>query len=212
MVDGGKTQRPVATIAGIAQTPRLSPDGTRIALLVTIGAAKEAGATQAGVRQVGEIGEHSDEQRLAVFNASGAPVAAAAVKPLSPADRYVYEYDWTPDGTGFVATTALGNGDNNWWVATLDAIDATTGDVRNIAKPTTQLNFPRVSPDGKTVAYIGGLMSDFGSVGGDFWTVPFAGGTPIDVTKDAHYTLTSLALDRRTASGRRCCAATARAC
>ncbi|MDH7975482.1 S9 family peptidase [Sphingomonas sp. AR_OL41] len=193
MVDAGKAQRPVATIAGIAQTPRWSPDGTRIALLVTIGAAKEAGATQAGVRQVGEIGEHSDEQRLAVFNATGTPVVAAAVKPLSPADRYVYEYDWTPDGKGFVATTALGNGDNNWWVATLDAIDAATGDVRNIARPKTQLNFPRVSPDGKTVAYIGGLMSDFGSVGGDLWTVPFAGGEPVDVTRGAPYTVTSLA-------------------
>ncbi len=192
MVDDGVAQRAVATIAGIAQTPRWSPDGKRIALLVTIGAAKESGATQAGVRQIGEIGEHSDEQRLAVFSAAGAPVAAAAVKPLSPADRYVYEYDWTPDGKGFVATTALGNGDNNWWVATLDAIDATTGGVRNIARPTTQMNFPRVSPDGKTVAYIGGLMSDFGSVGGDLWTVSFAGGEPVDVTKGDPFTVTSL--------------------
>ena len=193
MVDGGKTQRTVATIAGIAQTARWSPDGKRIALLVTIGAAKESGATQAGVRQVGEIGEHSDEQRLAVFDASGAPVAAAAVKPVSPADRYVYEYDWTPDGRGFVATTALGNGDNNWWVATLDAIDATSGDVRTIAKPRTQINNPRISADGRTVAFIGRLMSDFGSIGGDLWTVPFAGGDPVDMTKDAHYSITSLA-------------------
>ena len=47
----------LATINGIAQSPLLSPDGREIALLVTIGARKEAGATQAGVRQVGEIGE-----------------------------------------------------------------------------------------------------------------------------------------------------------
>ncbi|HSI17419.1 MAG TPA: S9 family peptidase [Sphingomonas sp.] len=192
MVDGGKAQRTVATIGGIAQTPRWSPDGKRIALLVTIGAAKESGATQAGVRQVGEIGEHSDEQRLAVFDAGGAPVAGAAVRPVSPADRYVYEYDWTPDGRGFVATTALGNGDNNWWVATLDAIDATNGSVRNIAKPRTQINFPRVSPDGKTVAYIGGLMSDFGSVGGDIWTVPLAGGVPSNRSEGHDATFTSL--------------------
>jgi len=192
MVDGGKTQRTIATIGGIAQTPRWSPDGKRIALLVTIGAAKESGATQAGVRQIGEIGEHSDEQRLAVFDAGGAPVAAAAVKPVSPADRYVYEYDWTPDGRGFVATTALGNGDNNWWVATLDAIDAGTGDVRNIAKPRTQINFPRVSPDGTTVAYIGGLMSDFGQVGGDIWTVPVAGGAPSNRSEGHDATFTSL--------------------
>ena len=192
MVDRGQAQRTVATIAGIAQTPRWSPDGRRIALLVTIGAAKESGATQAGVRQVGEIGEHSDEQRLAVFDVAGAPLAAAAVRPVSPANRYIYEYDWTPDGRGFVATTALGNGDNNWWVATLDAIDATTGEVRNIARPKTQINNPRISPDGKTVAFIGGLMSDFGSIGGDLWTVPFAGGDPVDVTRDGRFTVTSL--------------------
>ncbi|MGN6279642.1 MAG: S9 family peptidase [Sphingomonas sp.] len=181
----------VATIGGIASSPRFSPDGKRIALLVTLGAQKQAGATQPGVRQVGEIGEHNDERRIAVFDA-GATLAAAAVKPVSPAGRYIYEYDWTPDGKGFVASSALGNGDNNWWVATLDAVDATTGAVRQIAKPTTQLNFPRVSPDGKTVAYIGGLMSDFGSVGGDIYTVPFAGGTPTDITKGSKTTNTSL--------------------
>ena len=181
----------VATIKGVASAPRFSPDGKRIALLVTLGAQKLAGATEPGVRMVGEIGEHNDERRIAVFNAAGT-VDADAVKPVSPAGRYIYEYDWTPDGAGFVATTALGNGDDNWWVATLDAIDATTGAVRQIAKPDTQMNFPRISPDGKTVAYIGGLMSDFGSVGGDIYTVPFAGGTPTDITQGSHSTNTSL--------------------
>ena len=187
----GNDLHTVAAIAGIASAPRFSPDGKRIALLVTLGAQKEAGATQPGVRQIGEIGEHSDERRIAVFDVAGT-LAADAIKPVSPAGRYIYEYDWTPDGRGFVASTALGNGDDNWWVATLDAIDATTGAVRQIAKPTTQLNFPRVSPDGKTVAYIGGLMSDSGSVGGDIYTVPFAGGTPVDITKGSKTTNTSL--------------------
>jgi dipeptidyl aminopeptidase/acylaminoacyl peptidase len=184
-----RTTRTIATIPGIAQTPRVSPDGKRIALLVTLGAAKESGATQAGVRMIGEIGEKSDEQRLAVFDITR---PASAVTPLSPAGRYVYEYDWTPDGRGFVATTALGNGDNNWWVATLDAIDATSGVVRSIAKPTTQLNQPRVSPDGRTVAYVGGLMSDFGSIGGDVFTVPLAGGTPRNITAGAKATVTTI--------------------
>ncbi len=184
-----RTTRTVATIAGIAQTPRVSPDGKRIALLVTLGAAKESGATQAGVRMIGEIGEKSDEQRLAVFDIAK---PTTAVTPLSPAGRYVYEYAWTPDGSGFVATTALGNGDNNWWVATLDAIDARTGAVRAIAKPATQLNQPRVSPDGRTVAYIGGLMSDFGSIGGDVFTVPLAGGNPRNITAGAKSTVTTI--------------------
>ena len=187
----GKAFGTIAVIKGIAQTPRFSPDGKKIALLVTLNAAKESGATQPGVRLVGEIGEKNDEQRIAVFDVAGPTVSN--ITPVSPADRYVYEYSWTPDGTGFVATTALGNGDNNWWVATLDAIDATTGAVRPIAQPKTQINAPRVSPDGKTIAYIGGLMSDFGSVGGDIWTVPFAGGDPIDTTKGEKASVTSLA-------------------
>ncbi|MBX9795447.1 prolyl oligopeptidase family serine peptidase [Sphingomonas sp.] len=188
---GGAT-RPVATVKGIAQTPRFSPDGRRIALLVTIGAAKEAGAAQAGVRQVGEIGARNDEQRLAVFERGAAALASEAISPVSPAGRYVYEYDWLPDGSGVVATTALGNGDANWWVATLDRIDIGSGAVMTIARPKLQMNFPRVSPDGRTVAFIGGVMSDFGSVGGDVWTVPLAGGAPANLTEGQKATALSL--------------------
>src|SRR5471032_1955283 len=105
-----------------------------------------------------------------------------ALKLLSPEDTFVYEYDWMPDGSGWVVTSAKGNGDNNWWVATLGHVDAGSGALRVLAAPKTQLNMPRVSGDGKTVAYIGGLMSDFGSVGGDIFTVPLAGGEPVDLT------------------------------
>jgi dipeptidyl aminopeptidase/acylaminoacyl peptidase len=130
---------------------------------------------------VGEIGDKSDEQRLALFDRK-ASLASADIRPLTPADRYIYEYDWAPDGRSLVVTSAVGNGDNNWWVATLDAVDAATGALRTIAKPATQINMPRVSPDGKTVAFIGGVMSDFGSIGGDVWTVALAGGTPVNRT------------------------------
>ena len=184
--------RKLATIAGLAASPRFSPDGARVAVLVTIGATKESGAVQAGARQVGEIGEKADEQRLALFERN-ASVASADVKPLSPPDRYIYEYDWAPDGRSLIVTSAPGNGDNNWWVATLDAVDATSGALRTIARPTTQINQPRVSPDGRTVAYIGGLMSDFGSIGGDVFTVALEGGTPVNRTSGDKATVTSLA-------------------
>ena len=196
LASGEAPPRSIATIKGIAQSPRFSPDGSKIALLVTIGAAKESGAAQAGVRQVGEIGEKNDVQRIALFDLTETvkpPMLAEVISPLSPADRYVYEYDWTPDGRGFVVTSALGNGDANWWVATLDAVDAQTGAVRRIAKPSVQMNFPRVSPDGQQVAFVGGVMSDFGSVGGDIWTVPFAGGTPTNATQNRPMTITSFA-------------------
>lgn len=169
--------KPLTAIKGIANTPRFSPDGTRIAILATLGARKKTGAVEAAAAQVGEIGASNDEQRIAIL-----PAAGGTARPVSPADTYIYEYGWTPDGKGFAATAAKGNGDNNWWIATLDYIDASGGALRVIAKPKMQMNMPRVSPDGKTIAFIGGLMSDWGAIGGDVYTVALSGGEPVDVT------------------------------
>ncbi|MFA9217080.1 MAG: TolB family protein, partial [Sphingomonadaceae bacterium] len=167
----------IASVRGVANTARWAPDGQRLALLATVGAKKSTGATEAGAPQVGELGTNDDEQRIALVARSG-----GAVRLLSPADTFIYEYDWLPDGSGFVVTSAKGNGDNNWWVATLGRVDADSGALQVLAAPALQLSMPKVSPDGRTVAYIGGLMSDFGSVGGDVYTLALAGGTPTDIT------------------------------
>jgi dipeptidyl aminopeptidase/acylaminoacyl peptidase len=177
VVRDAKKPAPVATVKGVANTARWSPDGSQLALLATVGAKKMTGATEAGARQVGEIGSEEDEQRIAIV-----PAAGGELKLVSPGDTFVYEYDWTPDGKGFVVTSAKGNGDNNWWIATLGHVDAASGQLRILAAPKMQMNMPHVSADGKTVAFIGGLMSDFGSVGGDVYTVPLAGGEPVDAT------------------------------
>ncbi len=173
---GGKT-RSLSVLQGVASTARWSPDGRTLAMLATVGAKKETGATAAGARQIGEIGADDDAQRIATIPAEG-----GTLKLVSPDDTFIYEYDWTPDGKGFIATSAKGNGDNNWWVAKLAHVDAASGALRIVASPATQANMPRVSPDGRTVAYIGGLMSDFGSIGGDIYTVPLAGGEPVNLT------------------------------
>ena len=180
----------LATVKGVAGTVRWSPDGRQVAFLATVGAKKLTGAVEAGARQVGEIGlaQEEDEQRIAIVAASG-----GNYRLVSPGDTFIYEYDWTPDGKGFVVTSAQGNGDNNWWIATLGHVDANGGTLRVIAAPKMQMNMPHVSPDGRTVAFIGGLMSDFGSVGGDVYTVPMEGGEPVDVTPDYKGTFNGIA-------------------
>jgi dipeptidyl aminopeptidase/acylaminoacyl peptidase len=180
VLQGGKLVT-LATLKGVANTVRWSPDGRQLAFLATVGAKKLTGAVEAGARQVGEIGlaQEEDEQRIALV-----PAAGGQMRLVSPGDTFIYEYDWTPDGKGFVVTSARGNGDNNWWIATLGHVDADSGRLRVLAAPKMQMNMPHVSPDGRTVAFIGGLMSDFGSVGGDVFTVPLAGGEPVDVTPD----------------------------
>ena len=176
----------IVELKGLLATPRWSPDGRSIAVLATAGAHKETGAIQAGAREVGEIGSTDDFQRIATVAAAG-----GELKFVSPDGTFVYEYDWTPDGHGFVATAAQGNGDNNWWVAKLQSFTL-EGAASVIAAPAMQMNYPRVAPDGRQVAFIGGLMSDFGSVGGDVYVVDAAGGQPKDLTPGYQGSFTSL--------------------
>jgi dipeptidyl aminopeptidase/acylaminoacyl peptidase len=178
--DGSDPKRWLASFTGVLGSPRWSPDGTQLAVLATANALKDTGATQAGAALVGDISavRSADVQRIAVLGADG------RLRFASPADLFIYEYDWKPNGRGFVATGAHGNGDDNWWVAKLYAVDTASQSATAIYAPPLQINAPRVSPDGKTVAFISGLMSDFGSVGGDIYTVPIGGGIATDITPD----------------------------
>src|SRR2546427_12006207 len=71
---------------------------------------------------------------------------------------------------------APGPGDNNWWIAHIHKIDIAKGTATSIYKPSLQVAVPRWSPDGKSVAFIEGLMSDEGFHGGDLFTIAADGG------------------------------------
>jgi dipeptidyl aminopeptidase/acylaminoacyl peptidase len=81
-----------------------------------------------------------------------------------------------------VATAARGAGDANWYVARLYRISGESGQMREIYAPKWQIAEPRVSPDGKSVAFIEGLMSDEDVNGGDIYLVPAAGGPARNLT------------------------------
>jgi dipeptidyl aminopeptidase/acylaminoacyl peptidase len=173
----GTHVRPAVHLDGNVQSVEWSPAGTSIAVLYIADAHRETGALAAGARDVGVIGSVVDEQRLTAIN-----VANGALHALTPRDVYVYEYGWSPDGKQLAVTYAHGNGDNNWWVAKLATVDAGTGAMHDLLAPSYQIDDPQWSPDGKQIAIIGGLMSDFGSTGGDIYLVDPATGAARDAT------------------------------
>ena len=174
--------------SGTIDALKYGPDG-RLAMLATENANKEVGATEAGAPIAGDLDQATPEQRIAVLD-------QGALHFASPPDLYVYEYDWRPGGAGFVGTAAPGDGDDNWWSAKLYAFSAADGVAKVLYAPTDirqQIAAPRVSRDGATVAFIAGIMSDFGSTGGDVYTLPLSGGPATNITPAMHASATALA-------------------
>ncbi len=147
----------LAELKGYVQTPRFSPDGTKLAILFIEGMPRVAGPLQPMTPLSGVIDEQIFEQRIATIDLNSANSNSPRIAQVTPADMYVYEYDWTPDGKGWAAIAAHGSGDANWWVARLYLANAQSGQMREIYKPKLQLAEPHVSPDGKNVAFIEGL-------------------------------------------------------
>ncbi|MGB6974509.1 MAG: S9 family peptidase [Terracidiphilus sp.] len=199
----GKAPRRLTALKGFEKSPAWSPDGKQIAFLYVEGASRPSGALAAEKPWAGVIGEDNIEvQRVAVTRVDAAEPNASEV---TPKDLHVFEFDWKPDSMGLAYIAAEPPGENNWWVAKLytqrlvDRI-VFTGSVQTrdavwtlpqaILDPKTvsgplhglQIAVPRWSPDGKVIAFVGGLMSDQGSTGGDVWVISAEGGQPRDIT------------------------------
>jgi dipeptidyl aminopeptidase/acylaminoacyl peptidase len=184
--DGGALTK-LLEFGGTIEHLRYMEDG-RLAMLAIENATKEVGATQAGAPVAGDLDAAPPEQRIAILE-------GGALRWVSPPDLFVYEYDRRPGGKGFIGTAAPGDGDNNWWTAKLYAFSEDGSGARVIYSPTgdrQQLAMPKVSRDGSMVAFIAGIMSDFGSTGGDVYTLRIDGGTALNLTPDMRASATAI--------------------
>jgi dipeptidyl aminopeptidase/acylaminoacyl peptidase len=167
----------LTNLKGSLTKPRWSPDGRKIGLLFIENAAHAPGPLQPIPAETGVIGEHVQEQRLMVIDAD-----SHQSRPVSPDDLYIYEFDWSPDSENVVIIAAHGSGENNWYIADLSIISVATGGLKTILKPGMQVGVPRWSPDGSSIAFVGGLMSDEGFIAGDVYTIAATGGEPQNLT------------------------------
>jgi dipeptidyl aminopeptidase/acylaminoacyl peptidase len=184
--EGIAPPRQLTNVKGSVAEPRWSPDGKSIAFLLIENAKRAAGPLVAMSRAVGVIEEHIDEQRVAVID-----LATKQQRVVTPADMYVYHFDWSPDSRRLAAIAAPGSGDNNYWIATLNVVDVAAATMRSIMKPELQIAHPRWSPDGRQIAFIEGIMSDEGSTGGDLYAVDADGSNRRNLTADLRASVTS---------------------
>jgi dipeptidyl aminopeptidase/acylaminoacyl peptidase len=174
-------------LAGIFHELAWAPDGKSLAFLFVENATRNAGALAAMKPWSGVIGEDGVEiQRIYSVDA-----ATGAGTWITPATLHAYEFGFSPDSRQIAFTAANPPGENNWWISKIYTIATTGNATPEVAfDPNTtttalhglQIAVPRFSPDGKRIAFIGGLMSDQGATGGDVWIVPSQGGDPTDLT------------------------------
>jgi dipeptidyl aminopeptidase/acylaminoacyl peptidase len=205
--------RQLTHLVGNIQQPAWSPDGKAIAFLFVENATRSAGALDAMKPWAGVIGEDGVEVQR-VYLVDTAAGNGGFITPAD-LHVYEFSFSPVPHTYNMAFVAAPPPGENTWWIAKLyvtedfnvltckvcqeGAAGCKSTCTQTLVKPKAildpvtvtgdlhglQIAVPRFSPDGKKIAFIGGLMSDQGSTGGDIWVVNADGkGGPVDITPD----------------------------
>jgi len=203
----------VGHLHGAISALQWSPDDKSIAFLFVENATRHAGALDAMKPWNGVYGEDGVEvQRVAAVNVANNFAGWISADPKlhvyefswSPDSQQITYVAAPPPGennwwvaqlyiqtAGTIGSCGIPPIDKSA-VTGCAGIGAPNGVPKSIFDPTTtsgplhglQIALPRFSPDGKQIAFIGGLMSDQGSTGGDIYLIHATGLKPGEEPKD----------------------------
>lgn len=180
-VSGAATAAPV--VDGWVEYLHWSPDGKRILLGVAGHGADVAGGQGAIASQrkteslpswtpTVEVGAEDFSWRRAwVYD-----VASNAVRQVSHARANVWEAVWCGD-QAIAAIVSPAPDEGLWYTATLQLIDASSGESRELYRPEEQLGWPAASPSGKSIAVVEARSSDRWIVAGELRLIDMSSGT-----------------------------------
>ena len=192
--------RPITTLKFAPSQLSWSPVGNSIAFVAQVDApprkfdgmpAKPEGATWAPDAHVTDSftyrlndGGYTKPgfRHIFIVSASG-----AGLRQISAGDFHQLDGDsplaWAPDGASIVISgLRQPDADRLGRDADLFVFPVAGGEPRRLTDAKGYENEPAVSPDGKWVAYTGAIDRPSFYVQPDLWVVPFAGGTPVNLT------------------------------
>lgn len=168
---------------GIA-APVWSPDGRRLAFTARVSLPRPGRArriTRLRYRIDGSGYVHDCPSQVFVLDLDG-----GQTRQLSDGAFDHWDVSWHPDGDHIVAATAR-HPERDLDEANDIAVFGLDGSTRLVGKRSTTVNLPTVSPDGKTLLFVG--IGDLAEDPNDararnvgLWSIPFAGGIPHRLT------------------------------
>jgi dipeptidyl aminopeptidase/acylaminoacyl peptidase len=174
---GGEARR-LTDASGSMSWPEWSPDGRFVSFLM-----RDPGPPDAPPRTEGDDAIEL-EQDVAFLRLSVADVSTGEARAVSPEKLQIWDYDWSPDNSCFAALVSDEPFITRWYYARYVTFSVDGGEARPLYSTDRQLAGARWSPDGKWIAFIRGLYSDRGSIGGDVYVVPAEGGETRNLTPD----------------------------
>jgi len=158
-VDGGEAEPLTEEKGGVAE-PRWSPDGARIAFLLTDPKTEDEEQAEKEKRDPRVVDDALKRIRLCVVPVEKDASGKRPVKVLTPGETSVGNvgepgrFDWSPDGRSIVFTHQPTPYVDDWPRSDLSIVDVETAAVRALVSSGASESNPVFSPDGRSVALV----------------------------------------------------------
>lgn len=150
-----------------------SPDGSRIAYVAVEAKTPEETRAEKEGRDWTIADRNYKQARLYTID-----LKSKQITPVTRQNMNVVDFDWSPDSKQFVMTaTETPKVDDVFLNAKLMVVPAAGGEPRLVAQTPGKLNFPRWSPDGKWIAWLGATTRN-DPYAGSLFVIPSSGGSP----------------------------------
>lgn len=195
-IDGGEAQQ-VGKLAGKIAAPSWSPDGSRVAVLITDEETEDEKERKEEKRDVVLFEEEDKVARLWTIDP-----ATGDARCMTHGHRHVWEYAWSDDGAHILLVTADKPTANQMFLASeLRVVPASGGRSRVLAVTRNIPSHPvvRTIDDEEIVYFLANDHRDDPSY--SVWSVPLEGGQRRKVTDNERSAAMMLATDPRSNSG-----------